>query len=338
MVDSTRFDVAIKAVIAVLAVSIVALGAYFGWTVYRDRRIAEDATPALRIIRVLKQEVRQKPNDAMLRVRLGEALAAADRTDEAIKQLNAALKIEPKHTGALMDLGQLAMANKRYGTAENYFTQVVDITEGSELEGSNDRREVALYQLGLIALNQKGYEDAVGFFKAALRIRKDASDTYYYLALALDGAGDTDGALQQLQIATAFDPNFGQAQYYLGQMYLRQKDELKAAEHLGLASKADPDAKEPKEALAQFGDPKELTNQATQLLKTDPRRAVRPAALAHYIQPADFDAAVLYARVLEASGDAKGALVAYQAAADIEAGDKTVDAAIKRLSSAQKKK
>lgn len=314
-----------------LVVSILALGAYFGWTVYRDRRAAEDASPALRIIRVLKNEVRANPNDAMLRVRLGEAFAAAGREQEAIEQLNTALKIDPKHTGALIDLGQIAMANGRYGTAEEYFGQVLEATEDSEFAQTSDRRELALYQLGLIALNDKGYDDAIGYFKAALRIRKDASDTYYYLALALDGAGEATSAIQQLKIALAFDPNFGQGHFYLGQLYLRQKDRMKAAEHFGLAAQADPKAKEPKEALAQFGDPDELMDTARRLKSTDASAALEAASIARSIVPGDFEVAYLYAEVLETSGDVAGALQAYEKASLIDPKQARAKEAVARL-------
>lgn len=335
MGESSRLDRNLRAIVLGLVVSIVALGAFFGWTVYRDRMIAEDASPALRIIRVLKGEVRQRPNDAMLRVRLGEALAAAGREQEAIEQLNAALTIDPKHTGALIDLGQIAMANARYGTAEEYFTQVLDATNGSEFEEVSDRREVALYQLGLIALNAKGYEDAIGYFKAALRIRKDASDTYYYLSLAMDGAGDIDGAIRQLDIALAFDPNFGQAHYYLGQLHMRREEKAIASAHFALAAKADPNAKEPKEALAQFGDPYELMEQARSLRSKDPSAAVEAATIARNVLSDDVEAIMLLGSLLEEAGRKDGALEAYKSAQALAPDDDRVASAVKRLSPAK---
>lgn len=337
MRDSSAFDRYIKIAIAVLLAAIIVVGAIFGWTVYRDRKLAENATPALRVINVIKDEVKAKPNDAMLRVRLGEALVAASRQQEAIEQFNEALKIEPKHTGALLDLGQLAMADQRFGAAEGYFNKVLEYTGGGEFESTSDRREIAYFQLGLIALQQKAYEDAAGFFKAALRIRKDASDTYYYLALALDGAGSTDAAIQQLNIALAFDPNFGQAHYYLGQMYLRRKDEVRASAQFELAKESDPNAKEPKEALAKFGNPKDLIKKAEALRSSDMKAAVEAATIARNVAPGDIEIVVAYARIIEASGNPKGALVAYKDAQKLASDNAEVNAAVKRLTTATKK-
>ncbi len=338
MGDSQRFDLIIRIVIAVLLVAIVGLGAYFGWTVRRDRIAIEGATPALRVVRALEGQVRGKPNDALLRVRLGEAYAAAGRDQDAIKQFNSALKIEPKHTGALLNLGQVAMRNMRLADAEGYFKKVLEATSGSEFEAVSDRAEIALYQLGLIALQEKRYEDAIGRFKAALRIRKDASDTYYYLGLALDGVGETEGAIKQLQIAVAFDPNFGQAHYYLGQLFTRQGDDLKASEHYGRATMADPDAEEPKQALKRFGDPVELIAKSRTLRERDIDAALEMATIARNIAPRNLEAAINYAETLEASGNAKGALEAYRSTLSLAPKDKRITSAIERLVKATAKK
>ena len=59
----------------------------------------------------------------------------------------------------------------------------------------DERRENALYNLGLLRfVATSEYEEAAGYFKEALRIRKDASDTYYNLAVRLRGMEDTTAA------------------------------------------------------------------------------------------------------------------------------------------------
>ncbi len=73
---------------------------------------------------------------------------------EATEQLNAALKIDPKHIGAYLDLGLVALAAKNPAAAESYFKKVVDLTEGSQYAALNSSRETALYNLGLIALRR----------------------------------------------------------------------------------------------------------------------------------------------------------------------------------------
>lgn len=337
MGDSTRFDLALKVVISTLIVAVLGTAGYFGWTVYNDRVIAERSSPAGRIIAVLRDQVKAKPNDAALRVRLGEALSAVGRDDEAIEQFNAALKIDPEHTGALIDLGHLAVLNKRLTEADGYFREVVELTTGGDFEAASDRREVALYQLGVISVSQRRYEDAIGYLKEALRIRKDASDTYYFLALAMDGIDDTEGAIRQLEIAVAFDPNFGQAQYYLGQLHMRAGNDVKASEHFAAAVKADPEAPEPQEALEQFGSAADLLAQARELRDGQPSQALERATIATHVAPKDPAAALLRAELLEEAGESKAALEAFRVALKLDPRSQAAQEAIERLEESSEK-
>ena len=184
--------------IAVTAFVVLLLGgaAYFGWTVYRDRQIEESSSATGRLIAALVGQVRKSPNDPVLRVRLGEAYGATGKYPEATEQLNAAIKINPKHSGAYLDLGMIAMLTNNNKIAENYFQKVLSITEGDQYTSLNTTREQALYNLGTIALQDKRYSDAAGFFKGALHIRRDSSDSYYQLAKSLQGLGAVDAHLQ----------------------------------------------------------------------------------------------------------------------------------------------
>ncbi len=85
----------------VLVVALIGLAALFGYTVYLDRQEAIQSTPALRVIQEIKKQVRAQPNNVVFRVRLGEGYAAAGKYQQAIEQFNAALKLDPKHPGAI---------------------------------------------------------------------------------------------------------------------------------------------------------------------------------------------------------------------------------------------
>jgi len=332
MGDTRRLDRILGISALVLGVVVVGFAAYFGYTVYVDRQAAEEATPAGRIAKVIAQQVKKSPNDAVLRVRYGEALASAGRTKDAVEQFNAALKIDPKHTGAMIDLGQLALNDKQSSTAARYFRQVVDLTGGSTMEGVNQRREIALYQLGRIALSNNDWEDAIGYFKGALRIRNDASDTYYYLARAFDGNGDADEARTQLEIALKFDPNFAQARYFLGDLYMEQGDKVNASYNYGRAAQLVPDAAEPQAAIAKFGTAEELIAKAKSQLKSDVEAALESARIARNIAPEDPEAAKVVALVLNEQGEFKLALATYKEAQKLAPEDAEIKAAIEELS------
>jgi len=282
-----QLDTLLTAAVTVLVVAVLGLGGYFGYTVYQDRVNNENSTPALRVIKVIRDQVRRSPNDPILRVRLGEALAAAGRAQQAIEQFNAALKIDPKHTGAYLDLGQLAMSEKRPIEAERYFNKVIELTDDSNMEGINQRRETAFYNLGLLNLQNKKYEEAIGSFKAALRIRNDASDTYYYLGRALYLDDEPDGAMQNLQYSLSFDPNFAQANYLAGRIYMDKGDKVNASWYFERASQNDPNATEPKAAIQKFGDPQKYVAQARKLQTTDFDAALTNAQIGCNLLPDD---------------------------------------------------
>lgn len=327
---SKRLDTILTWSIVGLVVAVLGLGSYFGYTVYRDRQEAEEATPALRVLKAIRQSIRRNPNDAVLRVRLGEALVAAGKSQESIEQFNAALKIDPKHTGALIDLGQVAMMNKQYNEARAYFQKVIKLTEGAEFEGVSTRRETALFQLGMLELEARNYEAAVGNFKAALRIRKDASDTYYFLARALDRSGDPGAAIEQLQIALAFDPNFAQARYFLGDLYKGEDDAVSAVYEYSRAVLADEEASEPRRALKAYGSSASWVKKGeTALASGDQPAALDAAVIALSIDPENKAAADLQRRAEEVNK--KKAIAYYKALAQRDPANKDAKGAEARL-------
>lgn len=327
-----RTDSFLTTTIWVLVVALVSLTAFFGYSVYRVRQAEATATPALRLIETLKDEVRAKPNDVALRVRLGEAYASAGRSEQAIKQFETALGLDPNHTGAYLDLGLVALIEDDTQAARRYLQKVVELTEGQQYEGVNDRRELSLYNLGLISIEDGEYEDAIGYLKGALRIRRDASDTYYYLARAYRGLGEPDAAFEQLETALAFDPNYAQAHFLMGELYLDDEDEVNAAVHFRLAYDLAPDADPAIEALEAFGTVEERMEKARAALADgDTETALIEALVATEIAPDSVEAKRLHAEILIERGNNPEALKAYRAAAELAPDDEEIAAEIARL-------
>jgi len=333
-----RFDTILGIVIAVLVAATLALGGWFGYTVYQDRLAAEDSVPALRLAKTLQAQVKQNPNDAVLRVRLGEALGAAGKSQKAIEQFNAALKIAPKHTGAFMDLGILAMSNGNFDEAKGYFKKVIELTDSSEMADTNERRELAFHNLGVLAFQQKQYDEAIGNFKAALRIRGDASDTYVYLAQSLEAVGQAQDAKSAVAVAIRFDPNFAQARYLLGKYMLAEGDRLTASSHIGRARELAPEAPEPQKVAEEIGDPAELFAQAKAQVDSDPDAALENSLIAFNLdRKNNIPAAKFAAVLLIKKGDKSGALNVYERAAEVVPTDKELAAAVKKYTPKPKK-
>jgi tetratricopeptide (TPR) repeat protein len=327
-----RLDSSLNIILLVALVAVIAIGGIFGYTIWQDRQERLKATPALRTINDLAAQSRKAPNNVPLHVRLGEAYAAAGMSTQAIRQLQIATKLDPKHTGAWLDLGMIAMNEKKYPEAKGYFTKVVDLTTGADFQNINNRRENALYGLGIIGLETKQYEEAVGRFKEALRIRDDASDTYYHLALAYRGLGEDDAAIDQLQLALAFDPSYGAGNYLLGQIYLDRKDLVNASYHFHTASVSAPDSEQVQQALDKIGTAGSWYGKAqTQFKAGDLDQAVESILIARNLDPESASYAKLHGKILVARKDNKDALDVYLQTAKLDPKDAAVKAEIKRL-------
>ena len=66
-------DLWLNVAVGTLIVLVLAGGAYFGYTVLRDRQLQDASSAPGRIAAALEPQVRKSPNDAILRVRLGAA-------------------------------------------------------------------------------------------------------------------------------------------------------------------------------------------------------------------------------------------------------------------------
>ena len=266
-------------------------------------------------------------------MRLAEGLAAAGQKQDAINQLKEAIKLDPKHVGAYLDLGVVLIDMKDLKGAEAALKKVVDLTEGAEYESINTQREDALFRLGALLLSEKRYDDAIGYLKGALRIRRDASDTYLALAKAYHGQGALDSAVEQLDIALAYDPNYAMARYELGTILKAQGKPVQAAEQFRRATDLAPDAAPPKAALAAYGPADKYMALAQAAVKRgDTGKASENVRIALAIDPKNVTAALIYASGLEKSGKRTAALQAYrQILTDIDANNATAKAAVARL-------
>jgi tetratricopeptide (TPR) repeat protein len=325
-------DFSLNIVLVVLLVGLIGVAAYFGYTVYVDQQMEFNSSATGRLATVLEQAVRKAPNDATIRIRYGEALGAMGKYQQAIEQFNAALKIDPKHTGAYLDLGMVAMLTKNDAAAERYFQKVISLSDANQYSALDKIREQAFYNLGLLTLEQKRYAEAAGFFKGALAIRRDASDTYYQLAKAYQALGDVDAAIRQLEIAIQFDPGFAEAHYYLGELYKIKKDDVNAAYHFKKAVELAPGADQPQQALDAYGTAADWVAKAnTAAAAGNLSEAITDMQVARVLDPNNFDAAKLHAALLIKSGDIKGALDVSIAAGKLKPQDAAMQAQIKSL-------
>jgi len=83
---------------------------------------------------------------------------------------------------------------------------------------ANNRHFGALYHLGLLRLQQGGFEDAVRQFRRAINVEQNSAETLHHLALALAAIGRSEEAIQQYEKAIAIRPDLAESHNNLGHL------------------------------------------------------------------------------------------------------------------------
>jgi tetratricopeptide (TPR) repeat protein len=325
-------DVAIR----VALVAIVALVAWLGYLYWANSQTQAVSSPSGRAIENLRAIVKASPANPDARIKLAEAFAYAGRLSEAIEQYNAALQIKPDYSPALSGLATIAMKQKDFKTAENYWLKVVSLLDNTTNPVLSPALDEAYYGLGVTYIEMKRYEDAVGALKQAARIKTQASDTHYMLSVAYRELGFPDKQKEELQITLAFDPNNAQANYDLGLVALAEKDLASAAELFRIAATSAPaGVKLPQQELdklAAAGSAAQRLSKARALVSKDPAAALFEARVAAALDPTSVDAVRLVATLWDSLGNKERALNAYRRIVELVSTDPAAEAAIKRLS------
>ncbi len=223
---------ALNVAIALVAVLVIGLGAYLGYTIYQQREAAKVQSPLGRATEDLVAQVKKKPNDIDLRMQLAQTLSVQGRNDEAVQQYKQVLKLKQDFPSALSGLGFIAAREKQWPQSEAYWRKVISIGSKSPNAQMDKGLETAYFYLGSVLYEQARYEEAVGALKEALRMNQTASDTHFLLAMTFKKMGEQAGYQDALESALALDPNMAEANYEMAQVLLKDKDTVRAAECL----------------------------------------------------------------------------------------------------------
>ncbi len=334
---SVSLDTWLTVALWLAVVSVIAFGAFFAYSVYAQQQAARLSNPAFQVVDALREQLKTKPGDAEIHSRLAEALAAAGQLDEAKQELLTAIKLDEKYVGAYQNLAALELLQKDYTASTAHWLKVLELTADSQMQDVNSRRDLAYFNLGQISLIQKDYVGAVGYFNAAIRIRKDAADSYLLLAKAYMGLGQNDQAMDKITAALAFDPKYAEAHFVRGKLYLAAGDPVSAAWDFRAALDGAPDNPEAQAAIESLGSYESWYGKAaTAAASRDTSAALVAVQVARSIQPGSYDAAMLHGQILETIGDAKAAVDAYTIALKIKPNDPAATAALKRAQAAMK--
>jgi Flp pilus assembly protein TadD len=124
---------------------------------------------------LLRHLAAERPDDAGIHLQLGRVLAAQGKKDDAIPEIQAALKLSPNDTEAQRDLADLYASAGKNDLAEAAYRPLVTAhPNDAELRRG----------LGQALLRQKKFSEAEQELLAAVRLKRDWPDVYVDLAFA----------------------------------------------------------------------------------------------------------------------------------------------------------
>ena len=216
----------------------------------------------------LSRMVQSRPDDASLRVQLGEVLLAAMMTDEAEAELATALELDPANEAAADRLFQLRFDRGDVEAAHRILAAALAESESALLRAREGRylahvhpddlaRAIAAYraalaldaahvdasfELGRLLLKQGEVDEAVSLLERVIQRQRNHLGAHYNLALALRRKGDAAAAdrvaaahkrLSHLDdLGHLDDPDSADASLVLAYMYRSGKHDEEALAEL----------------------------------------------------------------------------------------------------------
>jgi tetratricopeptide (TPR) repeat protein len=162
---------------------------------------------------------------------LGDALLKEGRTEEAVAQYRKALQVDPAGADAHYNLGIVALRQGRTEEARAEYSEALRI---------NPALAEAWNNLGNILFQQGRVEEAIADDREALRINPDYADAHIDLANAWLQQGRLEEAVAEYRQALLLDPARADVHFDLGVVAGRQGFAQKAVDEYREALRIDP--------------------------------------------------------------------------------------------------
>jgi tetratricopeptide (TPR) repeat protein len=202
-------------------------------------------------------------NDAAQNV-LGVVLFKKGQIDEAIREFQTTIRLNPRHAQAHYNLGVALVRKGQVDEAIRCYQEAIRLMpEYSEAHNN----------LGS-ALGSKGQmNEAIRQFQEATRLKPDYAEAHNNLGQALSMKGQTDEAKAHFLKAVELRPDFAQAQYNLALILLRTGQTQEAISHLSTLAAAYAETRHFDDALATAQKALQLASTQTNNAQADALRA-----------------------------------------------------------------
>lgn len=171
------------------------------------------------------------PGSARAHFNYGAALQQIGRLDEAEKEYNAALRVDPNYTKVHVNMALVLMSKSKLDEAKKYYERAIQLDpHAGEVHSGY---AYLLERLGRADEARAEYENAI-------RLSPKTARLFYAYGAFLDKGGELDAAITQYQRALDVDPNLADAHSELAMALLTKGDSQKAEAHYLEAARLDP--------------------------------------------------------------------------------------------------
>ena len=181
---------------------------------------------------IWRSTVQNCPNNPRAHYNLGHTLEKTGRIEEAIRQYEQALRIEPDQADTHNSLGVTLVQVGRIPEAILHYVQALRI-KPDYAEAHNNLGNI-LFRIGKL-------EDAIGHYKQALRIKPNYAEAHNNLGGALMRSGEIQEAMGHWEQAVWNKPDFAEAQYNLANAQFQAGQTDEAIVHWEQALRIRPD-------------------------------------------------------------------------------------------------
>jgi protein O-GlcNAc transferase len=180
------------------------------------------------------------PDNPVIALEFGRALAAGGSDERAIPMLRHAVELDPSSTAAAYQLGLALQRTNQAADAIPLF-QKAATAEANNAE--------ILTNLGMALCQVQRAKEAVPVLQRALSLTPDNPTAHQNLAAAYIQLSQLDDAVNELRAALKLSPGAASLHYNLGLAFKMQDDAADAISELEAAEKLDPSAPESSYAL-----------------------------------------------------------------------------------------
>lgn len=192
----------------------------------------EDFTSALA---ELMQAAKEDPESSEIQHVLGLAYHGKGRAEEAIKAYKRAIELKPDFSSAWNNLGIVYLSLKEYDKAREAFLKALDNILYPHPEN-------AYLNLGLLAYEEQKYEESLRFYGRAKKAAPRFCGAYYYSAKTLKKTNQINAAIENIQLAIKFCPDFAEAYRYGGVLWMEKKKSATALQYFEKVYQLDPES------------------------------------------------------------------------------------------------